>query len=248
MPKRKPKVSARARPRAASKVAASKRPAKRSRRAAPAKTMVGSRKAAAKRAVRPQPRRTAETSVERRLRELQARARAQQNRIQSLEKRLDTRVRREEAVLGVLGLEPSRMRMGEKGTIGELQRILLKNEELLLSSNKRMESILTALKNHREVLIRLNKRVYKEGAREQMRLELAVMQNTLQLLGMGGFEFDQTLVGDIRRLKGLLEKDDAEMSKIRKRKETLDKKFETELQKFDLESAYQKKKDIPGYI
>jgi len=183
----------------------------------------------------------------RRVRELQSRMLAQQRRIQSLEKRLETRVRREEIILNAIGLEPSKVKPGEKGSVGELQRILLKNEELLLSSNKRVESILTALKNHREVLIKLNKRVYKEGARDQIKLELAVMGNTLSLLGMGGFEFDGSLPEEIKRIKAMLNKEDAEMSKVRKRKETLDKRFENELQKFDMNSVYSKKKDIPGY-
>lgn len=186
-------------------------------------------------------------SIARRVRELQGRMLAQQRRIQSLEKRLDTRVRREEIILNAIGLEPSKVKPGEKGSVGELQRILLKNEELLLSSNKRVESILTALKNHREVLIKLNKRVYKEGARDQMKLELAVMGNTLSLLGMGGFEFDGSLPEEIKRIKAMLNKDDAEMSKVRKRKETLDKRFENELEKFDMNTVYSKKKDIPGY-
>ena len=102
-------------------------------------------------------------SAERKLAELQERFRDQQRRIQSIEGRLATRIKREEIILGAIGLEPAKLKAGDKGTIGELQRILLKNEELLLSSNKRVESILTALKNHREVLIKLNKRVYKEG-------------------------------------------------------------------------------------
>jgi small-conductance mechanosensitive channel len=187
-------------------------------------------------------------SAERRLADLQARVRAQQRRIQSLEARLTTRVKREEIILNAIGLAPGKVRPGETGHIGELQRILLKNEELLLSSNKRVESILTALKNHREVLIKLNKRVYKEGARDQMKLELAVMGNTLSLLGMGGFEFDSSIPEEIRRIRAMLEKEDAELSKVRKRKETLDKKFESELQKFDVETVYKKKKDIPGYL
>ena len=187
------------------------------------------------------------SSIERRVSELQDRVRAQQNRIQSLEKRLETRVRREEIILTALGMVPAKVKPGDKGSMGELQRILLKNEELLLSSNKRVESILTALKNHREVLIKLNKRVYKEGARDQMKLELAVMGNTLSLLGMGGFEFDGSLPEEIRKIKAMLDKEDAEMAKVRKRKETLDKRFENELQKFDMNSVYSKKKDIPGY-
>jgi hypothetical protein len=187
------------------------------------------------------------SSVERRLAELHDRVRAQQNRIQSLEGRLETRIRREEIILNAIGLEPSKVKPGERGSVGELQRILLKNEELLLSSNKRVESILTALKNHREVLIKLNKRVYKEGARDQMKLELAVMGNTLSLLGMGGFEFDGSLPEEIRKIKAMLEKEDAELAKVRKRKETLDKRFESELQKFDMNTVYSKKKDIPGY-
>ncbi|MFH0816756.1 MAG: hypothetical protein V1934_08090 [Methanobacteriota archaeon] len=186
-------------------------------------------------------------STARKLRELQARLRAHQNRIQSLEGRLETRIKREEIILNAIGLEPSKAKPGEKGSVGELQRILLKNEELLLSSNKRVESILTALKNHREVLIKLNKRVYKEGARDQMKLELAVMGNTLSLLGMGGFEFDGSLPEEIRKIRAMLDKEDAELAKVRKRKETLDKRFESELQKFDMNTVYSKKKDIPGY-
>jgi hypothetical protein len=195
------------------------------------------------------PRRPASgASAERRLSEMQGRLRDQQRRIQSLEGRLATRIKREEMILAAIGLEPAKLTPGDKGHIGELQRILLKNEELLLSSNKRVESILTALKNHREVLIKLNKRVYKEAARDQLKLELAVMGNTLSLLGMGGFEFDATIPDEIKKIRAMLDKEDAEMSKVRKRKETLDKKFESELEKFDVETVYKKKKDIPGYL
>jgi hypothetical protein len=207
-------------------------------------------KAAKKKPGRARPKKAgaAVQSVERRLAELQVRFRDQQRRIQSLEGRLATRIKREEIILAAIGLEPAKLKPGDKGHIGDLQRILLKNEELLLSSNKRVESILTALKNHREVLIKLNKRVYKEAARDQMKLELAVMGNTLSLLGMGGFEFDSSIPEEIRKIRAMLEKDDAELAKVRKRKETLDKKFESELEKFDVETVYKKKKDIPGYL
>lgn len=167
-------------------------------------------------------------------------------RLNSLENKLETRIKREEMMMTTLGYH-SRSKKGDKSMLDELGRAVLKSEEYLLHTGKRIDNILSAVKNHREYLVKLNKRVYKADAREKIQLELDIMSNTLSIMIIKGFDFDKSLLKDIERVKDMMDKKDSEVTKIKKRMDRLDKKFEEELERFDFKSIYEKKKDIPGY-
>lgn len=179
--------------------------------------------------------------------ELRRRLTDQERRIRSLEIRLQTRVKREEHILAALGMQPNTLKPGAETRIDRVSKSLDKLAEQALANAKRMENILTALKNHREFLIKLNRRVYRQDAKERIRIELEVMKNTLSLLALGGYDFDHTIFSEIKRMHGLLRKEDAEMDAIRKRKEHLDKKYQEQVGRVDWENVYTRKKDIPGY-
>lgn len=144
-----------------------------------------------------------------------------------------------------LSLSP-RSKVGDRGILGDLSQSILRLEEHLLKTSERIESILEALKSHREFLVKMNKRFFDLGTRERIRLELDVMRNTLSILALNGVDFDQSLLKDIDRLKSSLEAE-ADVGHIQRSKENLDKKFEEELKRFDLDAIFQKKKEIPGY-
>ncbi len=167
-------------------------------------------------------------------------------KISSMEKKLDTRVKREEVIMDALSLN-SRSKKGSKGAIGEFNSSILKVEEYLLNTGNRIDNILSAVKNHREYLVKLNKRVYKEHSREMIEIRVDIIGNSLTLMMINGFDFDKSLLKDVEKLKNMIEKKDSELSKIRKKMNTLDKKYEEELERFDFRSIYEKKQDLPGY-
>ncbi|MCK5310009.1 MAG: hypothetical protein KAJ64_05120, partial [Thermoplasmata archaeon] len=87
--------------------------------------------------------------------------REQKKQLKSLEGKMDTRAKREEVIMATLDIS-TRTKKGQRSAISDLNRSLIKTDEHLLKQGKRMENVLSAIKNHREYLIRLNKRVYKE--------------------------------------------------------------------------------------
>ncbi len=167
-------------------------------------------------------------------------------KISSMEKKLDTRIKREEVIMDALSLN-SRSKKGSKGVVGEFNSSILKVEEYLLNTGNRIDNILSAVKNHREYLVKLNKRVYKEHSREMIEIRVDIISNSLTLMMVNGFDFDKSLIKDVEKLKKMMEKKDSELSKIRKKMNTLDKKYEEELERFDFKSIYEKKQDLPGY-
>ena len=110
----------------------------------------------------------------------------------------------------------------------------------------RIENILTALKQHRELLVSVNKRVVDAGTKDRIRLELDVMKNTLSILALNGVEFDAGLVKEIDGLRAKLRQSE-DLVQLEQAKADLDKKFDGELKKYDLEAIWAKKKEIPGY-
>lgn len=169
----------------------------------------------------------------------------QDQKLSSIAKEMRKRGRREAVVMEALSLSP-RSKVGDRGILGDLSRSILRLEEHLLKTSERIESILEALKSHREFLVKMNKRFFDLGTRERIRLELDVMRNTLSILALNGVDFDQSLLKDIDKLKSSLEAE-ADVGHIQRSKENLDKKFEEELKRFDLDAIFQKKKEIPGY-
>jgi chromosome segregation ATPase len=164
-----------------------------------------------------------------------------------LAKKMDTRIRREDIVMDALGMS-TRTKKGDKAGLGKLNDSIVKLEEYLLRTSERIDNILTSLKNHREFLVRMNRKVYKIDTRERIRMELDIMKNTLAILVMGGVSFDDNLLKEIKKLKAASDDPSVSPADLRKSKDKLDKKFGHELDRYDLDTIWKKRKDIPGYI
>ncbi len=135
---------------------------------------------------------------------------------------------------------------GDRGVVRELQDSVVRLEDYLLKTADRIENILSALKQHRELLVTVNKRVLDVGTKDRIRLELDVMKNTLSILALNGVDFDATLVKDIDELKKKLRASE-DLAGLERAKASLDEKFDGELKKYDLETLWARKKEIPGY-
>lgn len=138
-------------------------------------------------------------------------------------------------------------RKGDRGVVRDLQENVLRLEEYLLKTADRIESILTALKQHREFLVSVNKRVLNSGTKDRIRLELDVMKNTLSILALNGVDLDTALVKEIEKLRASVGKSE-DLTGLEKAKADLDRKFDGELKKFDLDAIWSRKKDIAGYV
>src|SRR3972149_2436068 len=77
---------------------------------------------------------------------------------------------------------------GARGRIGEVEKTVVHLQESLLRTSERIDHILTALKEHREFLLQLDKRVLHQGTRDRIRLELGIMKKTLSILALAGGE------------------------------------------------------------
>ena len=154
---------------------------------------------------------------------------------------------RQAVLFAALGLG-ERARRGDRGTVGELNDAVLKIQDHLLRSSERIDHILGTLKNHRELLVKMNQRLYQVGTRERIRMELDIMKNTLSVLALNGVEVDDGLIPEIQKLRESSQKDDADIVALRKTKEKLDKRFDSEVRKFDFTAMYRPRdKDVPGY-
>lgn len=177
------------------------------------------------------------------VRELRRRFQEDRKRIRSLEKRLDTRVRREKSLLDLLEVRP------RKGGSERLERLQLHQsnlEDYLLTTNERIDNILKALKNHREFLIRLNRQIQGPDSVRYTMLELDIMKNTLTIYSILGFTVDRTIVADIDRLKTNFESGDLEGGALKKSRDKIAERFAKALDQFDLGKVYTKK-ELPGY-
>lgn len=173
-------------------------------------------------------------------------ARTQSKEIASLQGKMETRVKREEVVMTALKIH-SRTQKGGAGVVGDLNSSILKAEKYMLHMGKRIDNVLAAIKNHREYLIKLNRKVHTHDARKRIEMEVEIMNNSLSIMAMSGFDINKSLFSDVKKMRKMMEKKDVELSKLKKRLESLEKKFEDEMEKFDYESIFKKSDDIPGY-
>ena len=180
------------------------------------------------------------------VRSLETRLAVERDRTRRLEKEAATQGRREKVVLAALRLSP-KAKAGTKGRLGDLEETIVGLQQYLLRTSDRIDKILTALKEHREFLGELDKRVIQTGTRERIRLELDVMKNTLSILALAGVEVDDSLPREIEKVRSAALKQEADLAELRRTKEALDKRFDEELKRFDLESIWSKKREIPGY-
>jgi hypothetical protein len=178
--------------------------------------------------------------------EVTKKSRDQQKQIAGLNRGIDAMGKREEILLAALEIKP-KSKKGDTGAIGRLNQSLLTTDEHILSMGKRIENMLTALKNHREYLIRLNKKVYKVDPIKKIEMELAIINNTLLIMGLSGFDINRALFGDMKGIQKMMAKEDADLAKVQKRMAGFRKKYEDEMQRFDVESIFKKSVHIPGY-
>ena len=184
-------------------------------------------------------------ALRRQFRAMDRMLRDQETRLRVLSKAAVAQGRRQDVVFEALRLGET-ARKGDRGVIRELQDSVVRLEDYLLKTADRIENILTALKQHRELLAAVNKRVLDAGTKDRIRLELDVMKNTLSILALNGVEFDAGLVKEIDGLRAKL-RDSEDLVQLEQAKADLDKKFHGELKKYDLDAIWQKKKEIPGY-
>jgi len=174
-------------------------------------------------------------------------SRAATGAVARLEREIAALKEQQTVLFAALGLADN-ARRGDRGTVGELNDAVLKIQDYLLRSSERIDNILGTLKNHRELLVKMNQRIYQAGTRERIRMELDIMKNTLSVLALNGVELDEGLLGEIQKLRDSSEKEDTDIAGLRKSKEKLDKRFDTEVRKFDTTSIYRARgKDVPGY-
>ena len=166
-------------------------------------------------------------------------------RLQRLARLAEAQRHRQETVARALRLGV-RGKKGDRGVIQEMRESIVRLEEYLLKTAERIETILSALKQHREFLVSVNQRVLDLGTKDRIRLELDVMKNTLSILSLNGIEFDGSLVKEIDKLKASV-RGSTDLEQLERSKADLDKKYAGELKKFDLDAIWTKKKEIPGY-
>ena len=180
------------------------------------------------------------------VRSLEARLAVERDRTRRLEKEAASQGRREKVVLAALRLSP-KAKAGTKGRLGDLEETIVGLQEYLLRTSDRIDKILTALKEHREFLGELDKRVVQTGTRERIRLELDVMKNTLSILALAGVEVDDALPREIEKVRTASLKEEADLAELRRTKDALDKRFDEELKRFNLDEIWAMKREIPGY-
>ncbi|MEE8182587.1 MAG: hypothetical protein V3T94_00365 [Thermoplasmata archaeon] len=185
--------------------------------------------------------------VERRLKSIQKRLAEEKKRTRALERKLETRIKREMIMMDALRVT-SRTKKGETGLVGELNGAVMRLEEYLLRTSERIDNILSAMKSHRDFLVKMNRKLNKIGTRERMVLELDIMRNTLWILGMNRVKIDIALVKEIETLRKDAGEDTLKVTDLKERKGSIDKKFDDELRRVDLEKISHKTADIPGYM
>jgi len=184
-------------------------------------------------------------AVHRQLQRLERAVLEQDARLRTLARSSEAGARRQAAVYVARQLG-EKAKKGERGVIRELQDSVERLEDYLLKTADRIETILSALKQHRELLVNVNKRVLDLGTKDRIRLELDVMKNTLSILSLNGVEFDAALVKEIDSLRARVRQSE-DLAQLEQAKVELDKKFDGELKKFDLDAIWSRKKEIAGY-
>jgi len=177
---------------------------------------------------------------------LRNKATKQSREIASLQGKMETRAKREEAIMKTLKIS-MRSKKNSSGVIGDLNSSILKAESYMLHMGKRIDNILAAIKNHREYLIKLNRKVHTHDARKRIEMEVEIMNNSLSIMALSGFDINKSLFSDVKKMRKMMEKKDVELSKLKKKLENLERKFEDEMERFDYESIFKKSDDIPGY-
>lgn len=183
--------------------------------------------------------------LRRNLARLSAQLGQNERQIRQLTKQVGKQAMTQRALAAALELGES-PRTGDRGALGRMQDSIVRVEDYLLKTADRIETILTALKQHREFLANVNQRLQDVGTKDRIRLELDVMKNTLSILALSGVEVDGSLVKEIDKLRASV-KEAGDLAQLERAKADLDKRFDGELKRFDLDAIWSKRKEIPGY-
>lgn len=170
---------------------------------------------------------------------------AQDERVRRLAHGLESQTRRQAVVSEALHLGDT-ARKGDRGVVRDLQASIARLEDYLIKTSERIENILSALKQHRELLVAVNRQVLHASTKDRIRLELDVMKNTVSILALNGIEMDADVVKEIETLRAKVSAAE-DFADLEKAKAALDKRFDDELKKFDLDAIWSKRKKIPGY-
>jgi len=176
---------------------------------------------------------------------LKKRIKEQERQIKSLDSRMQTRTKRERMFMKSLDIN-NRTKADEVLPVAQATRSILALEDTFLDMQKRIGSVLKALKTHRESIVRLNKRVYREDSRNNIRLELHIMRNTLAIMAMNGMAYGTEILDNITELENMLDSE-KDMAKIKKEKKRLDRRYKKELSHYDIHKIHDKRSHIPGY-
>ena len=176
---------------------------------------------------------------------LKKRINEQERRIKSLNSRMETRVKRERMFMKSLGIN-NRTKPDDVLPVAQATRSLLALEETFIDMQKKIGSVLKALKTHRESIVRLNKRVYREDSRNSIQLELHIMRNTLAIMAMNGMAYNPEIIDDIEEVEEMLD-GRKDLAKIKKKKAVLDRRYRRELERYDIHKIHEEKAHLPGY-
>jgi len=176
---------------------------------------------------------------------LKKRIKEQERQIKSLNSRMETRTKREKMFMKALGIN-NRTKTDEVLPVAQATRSLLALEETFIDMQKKIGGVLKALKTHRESIVRLNKRVYREDSRNSIQMELQIMRNTLAIMAMNGMAYNPEIIDDIEEVEEMLDSK-KDLAKIKKKKAVLDRRYRRELERYDIHKIHEEKAHLPGY-
>ncbi len=166
--------------------------------------------------------------------------------LKGLGKKMDTRHRREKVLMAALGIKPT-SKVGDRGTLEEIDDSILRLEDYLLAMGERVQRILEMLQGHKEFLDRVSEGIVKSGQRERMGLELDIMMNSISILVMAGIEIDPSIPAEVDELRRSVRNDSEDLKGLRNRKKLLEERLEGEIKRYDLSQLFASRKEIPGY-
>ncbi len=184
--------------------------------------------------------------LERQLERLLVKLEKQEERLTGLSEQMQSRRERERLLTEALGLK-SDAKVGDRGTLDDMDDSILRLEDYLLALGERVQKILSMLQDHRELLDDVQRSVLGKGRRDRMRLELDIMMNSISILAMAGIEIDPSIPAELDELRKAVLDTGEELEKLRRKKRDLNRRLEEGIKRYDLDKLFSKRKQIPGY-
>lgn len=184
--------------------------------------------------------------LEERVEKLLVKGEKQEDAVRDLAGEMEFRRETERILTGALGLE-SDAKVGDRGTLEDMDDSILRLEDYLLALGERVQRMLTMLQDHRELLDDVQKSVLGQGRRDRMRLELDIMMNSISILAMAGIEIDPSIPAELDELRKSVLDGGVELEGLREKKKELNRRLEGEIKRYDLDKLFSRRKNIPGY-